>query len=150
MHAHVPARLPPESCLITSGSSQSSDSATVAGERELEREEAGRASRRVGWRWCWRWARTRPVERPRVRGAAVRRRAARQRVAVAILDGFCIILLLFFGGRSTDGGSQTTWLRTTACVFVAGGEVARSGVDSSKVKWQPGCDVVESCLTVSE
>lgn len=80
---YVPARLPPESCLITSGSSQSSDSAAarlVAG-----REEAGRASRRMGWRWCWRWARTRPVERPRVRGAAVRRRAVRQRVAVAIL-----------------------------------------------------------------
>lgn len=51
MH-HVPARLPPESCLISSGSSQSSDSATarlVAGE-ELGREEAGRASRRMGWR----------------------------------------------------------------------------------------------------
>lgn len=85
---YVPARLPPESCLISSGSSQSSDSAAarlVAGEEELGREEAGRASRRMGWRWCWRWARTRPVERPRVIGAAVRRRAARQRVAVAIL-----------------------------------------------------------------
>lgn len=84
--ACIPARLPPESCLISSGSSHSSDSATdrlVAA--ELGRE-AGRASRRTGWCWCWRWARKRPVERPMVRGAAVRRRARRQRVAVAIFS----------------------------------------------------------------
>lgn len=80
---------------MTSGSSQSSHPATsllVAG--ELGRE-AGRASRRTGWRWCWRWARRRPVDRPSVRGAAERRRALRQRVAIAIFVG-CLWYSLYY------------------------------------------------------
>lgn len=87
----LPARLPPESCLISSGSSQSSGSAATVRpstvDAELERE-AGRVSRRMGYCWCWRWARKRPVDRPRVRGAAERRNAPRQRAAVAIFFFF--------------------------------------------------------------
>lgn len=82
--AKKPARLPPESCLMISGSSQSSDWAAMRSVAGEEDRDVDKASRRVG---RWRLARKRPVDRPNVMGAADRRRAPRQSAIVAILKG---------------------------------------------------------------
>lgn len=80
--AHIPARLPPESCLMTSGPNHPSGSAVVVtGELDLV-EEDGRASMRMG---CRRLAKKAPVPMLSSKGAAVRRRAPRQRATVAMV-----------------------------------------------------------------
>lgn len=84
MHSSsLPARLPPDSCLMTSGFNHAFDSSIardVAGEGDLD-ADAGKASRRIGF---WRLARNMPVEILRVSGRAWRRSAPRHRATAAI------------------------------------------------------------------
>lgn len=67
------------------------------GEEDLDEDDEGKVSRRMG---CW-WLTTRktPVDMLRARGTAWRRRAPRQRVMVAIVLGRCLVgLKVYFGG----------------------------------------------------
>lgn len=69
---------------------------SVAGEED---RDADKASRRIG---RWRLARKRPVDKPKVTGAADRRRAPRQSAIVAILKEVwsdlvcCVVLCCIF------------------------------------------------------
>lgn len=80
---NLPARLPPDICLMTSGLNHSLDSSTArdatgAGDRDTG---LGRGSRRYGF---WRLMRNAPVERLSPRGRAWRRSAPRHRAIVAM------------------------------------------------------------------